>query len=35
LEEHQATFHPTLEEILAADSWARERVLKLAGGDNP
>jgi 1-deoxy-D-xylulose-5-phosphate reductoisomerase len=35
LEEHQAISHPTVEEIIAADNWARERVLKLAGGDNP
>jgi 1-deoxy-D-xylulose-5-phosphate reductoisomerase len=35
LEEHQAISHPTLEEILAADSWAREKVRRLVGGDNP
>ncbi len=34
LEVHQATSHPTLEEILAADSWAREEVRRLASGDN-
>jgi len=34
LEAHQATSHPTLEEILAADSWAREKVMPLASGDN-
>jgi len=35
LEEHQATIHPTLEKIVAADAWAREQVLKFATGDNP
>jgi len=35
LEEHQAISHPTLEEIMAADNWARERVRQLVGGDNP
>ena len=34
LEQHQAKAHPTLEEILAADTWAREEVLKLVNGDN-
>jgi len=34
LEEHQAISHPTLEEILTADNWARERVMQLTGGDN-
>ena len=34
LEAHQATSHPTVEEILAADSWARERVMPLVSGDN-
>jgi 1-deoxy-D-xylulose-5-phosphate reductoisomerase len=33
LEGHKATSHPTLEEILVADSWAREEVMRLAGGD--
>ncbi len=33
LEGHKATSHPTLEEILVADSWAREEVRRLAGGD--
>ena len=33
LEGHKATSHPTLEEILAADNWAREEVMRLAGGD--
>jgi 1-deoxy-D-xylulose-5-phosphate reductoisomerase len=30
---HKAISHPTLEEILAADEWAREEVKRLAGGD--
>ncbi len=34
LEQHQATPHPTLEEIIAADEGARERVLQLACGGN-
>ncbi len=34
LEEHQAVAQPTLEEIIAADAWARQKVLKLATGDN-
>jgi len=32
LEQHQPTPHPSLEEIMAADSWAREKVRQLAGG---
>jgi len=32
LEQHQLIPHPTLEEIIAADSWAREKVLQLVGG---
>ncbi len=35
LEQHQVTTHPTLKEIMAADAWAREKVLQLATGDNP
>ena len=35
LEEHQVIAQPTLEEIMAADAWAREKVLQLATGDNP
>jgi 1-deoxy-D-xylulose-5-phosphate reductoisomerase len=31
LDEHKSTTHPTLEEILAADSQARENVEKMAG----
>ena len=34
LEQHQFTPHPTLEEIMTADTWAREKVLQLAIGDN-
>jgi 1-deoxy-D-xylulose-5-phosphate reductoisomerase len=32
LEQHKAVAQPTLEEILAADGWAREKVSQLAGG---
>ena len=32
LEQHQSIAHPTLEEIMMADAWAREKVLKLATG---
>ncbi|MEJ2047872.1 MAG: 1-deoxy-D-xylulose-5-phosphate reductoisomerase, partial [Dehalococcoidia bacterium] len=32
LEQHQPVVQPTLEEILAADTWAREKVAQLAGG---
>ncbi len=34
LEQHQSIAHPTMEEVMAADAWARERVLKLVSGDN-
>ena len=34
LEPHQCISHPNLEEILAADTWAREKVVQLATGDN-
>jgi len=34
LEQHQAIACPTLEEIMAADAWAREKVTQLAAGDN-
>ncbi|MEK7354638.1 MAG: 1-deoxy-D-xylulose-5-phosphate reductoisomerase, partial [Chloroflexota bacterium] len=34
LAEHQATAHPTLEEIIEADRWAREKVRQLHNGDN-
>ncbi|GAI36763.1 unnamed protein product, partial [marine sediment metagenome] len=33
-EQHQATVHPTLEEITAADAWARQKVLQLISKDN-
>ena len=33
LERHISVAHPTLEDILAADAWAREEVLRLAAGD--
>ncbi len=33
LEQHQSISHPTLEEIMAADTWAREKVQQLATGD--
>jgi len=35
LELHQPIPYPTLDEIIAADTWARQRVLQLATGDNP
>ena len=34
LAEHKATTHPTLEEIMASDSWAREKVGQLISGVN-
>jgi len=34
LEQHQAVNNPGIEEILAADSWAREKALNLANGVN-
>ena len=34
LEQHQAIACPTLEEILVADAWARQKTLDLAGGGN-
>ncbi|MBA7650759.1 1-deoxy-D-xylulose 5-phosphate reductoisomerase [subsurface metagenome] len=34
LEKHQVIAHPTLEEIMMADAWAREQVLQLITGDN-
>ncbi len=33
LEKHKAIARPTLEEIVAAGAWAREKVLALADGD--
>ena len=35
LEQHQTITHPTLEEITAADAWAKEKVMQLAAGDSP
>ena len=35
LEQHQAVAHPTIEEIMAADAWAREKVRQLVAGDSP
>ena len=34
LELHQVIGHPTLEEIMMADAWAREKVLQLIAGAN-
>jgi 1-deoxy-D-xylulose-5-phosphate reductoisomerase len=34
LEEHQNTQNPKLEDILAADAWAREQAIKLANEVN-
>ncbi|MFC1906387.1 1-deoxy-D-xylulose-5-phosphate reductoisomerase [Chloroflexota bacterium] len=34
LEQHQVINSPSLEEILKADNWAREKALQLASGDN-
>ena len=34
LEEHQAVTNPAIEEIMAADAWAREKALNLANGVN-
>jgi len=34
LEEHKAKGHPGLEEIMASDNWARQRVHNLFSGDN-
>jgi len=33
LEQHQAIAHPGIEEIMAADAWSREKILKLVGGN--
>ena len=35
LEQHQAIAHPTLADIMAADAWAREKVMQLATRDTP
>jgi 1-deoxy-D-xylulose-5-phosphate reductoisomerase len=34
LQQHKSVAQPTLEEILAADTWAREKVSQLASGDS-
>ncbi len=34
LERHRATAHPNLEEIMEADAWARETLLKLVNGES-
>jgi len=34
LEQHQSVAHPTLAQILDADTWAREKVSQIATGDN-
>ncbi len=34
LEQHQTIAHPTIEEIITADAWSRDRILKLVRGDN-
>jgi 1-deoxy-D-xylulose-5-phosphate reductoisomerase len=35
LAEHKAIARPTLEEIMAADAWAREKARQLTSGGNP
>jgi 1-deoxy-D-xylulose-5-phosphate reductoisomerase len=35
LEQHQPVAQPSLEEILAADAWARDKAYQLASGDSP
>ena len=34
LERHQAIAHPTVEEILAADAWAREEIIRIVNKGN-
>jgi len=34
LEQHQIVFQPTLDEIIEADGWARQKVSQLTGKDN-
>jgi len=34
LEQHQVIAHPSLNEIMEADGWARQKVSQLATGDN-
>ncbi len=33
LEQHQSIVHPTLEEIIAADTWARQKVVATVGAN--
>ena len=35
LEQHEVIAQPTLEEIIAADIWARDKVLQFTGRNNP
>jgi len=35
LQHHRAIAHPTLEEIMGADAWARQKVIQRITGDNP
>ena len=35
LEQHQAIANPTLEEVIAADAWAREKVLQIIAENSP
>lgn len=34
LEQHKAMPHPSIEEVLMADAWARERASELAAGES-
>jgi len=34
LEQHQAIAHPGIDEIIAADAWAREETIKFVNGDS-
>jgi 1-deoxy-D-xylulose-5-phosphate reductoisomerase len=34
LEQHQTIENPSLEEIIAADAWAREKAIYLTSGAN-
>jgi 1-deoxy-D-xylulose-5-phosphate reductoisomerase len=35
LNEHESTTHPCLEDIVAADAWARGKVMRSIAGENP
>jgi 1-deoxy-D-xylulose-5-phosphate reductoisomerase len=35
LNEHKSITHPSLEEIMAADAWARAKVARSIAGENP